>query len=766
MPDDKPDQPDEPMDQTPEPSGAGSDDQETLKPSHPVEWPIEGMDRPPEMIGQYRIIGVIGSGGMGAVYEAAQDNPRRRVALKVVKSERATPAAMRRFKFEVQALARLRHPGIAQIYEAGTFQSEAGEQPYFAMEYIPAARPITDYADEMDLGIEERIRLFERVCDAVHHGHQKGIIHRDLKPDNILVDRGGNPKIIDFGVARATDADLAVTTLQTGVGQIIGTLQYMSPEQCLGDPGEVDTRADVYSLGVILYELLCRKLPYDIGKQAILEAIRVIREEPPRRPSTVTRVIRGDIETITLKALEKRPDRRYDSAAGLRRGLQHYLQHDPIEARPPSLAYQARMFARRHRTVVASAAVVVLAITGGLIATGIAWSRAADLNVRLERANVEVIAQRDLAEERLQHARTLHRSLLRDTFHAVRDLEGALDAKLQIAGEVAAYFSQRQQAGEADRTDLETLADALFEIAEIRGGTARGNIGELDQAVMDIRAARRVWEEIAAAQPDASGPRVKMAIMYRREALIQRERDHMTEAVAALESAGRLLEGVGDDDPRSLPAERIRGLALLDQGDIRYEMDDPSLARRAWTRGLEVLSMLAGRFPDNFRVQADHAHALRRVGLSEADEAPRRAPELFPPSRDIFHARHDAQPQSTVAHRDLGWSHYFVGWSAMLVPLREESVLAIDNGWRIIVLRCSLNPSDAGARNDVEKYLASLVEVHVALDATDLVPVRTRHAALTLQPVIEANPRNIALAEVLRRVIDTGQQATAGVPAD
>jgi tetratricopeptide (TPR) repeat protein len=762
MPNEPPDQPDE----SPDPSAAGTDDQETLKPSHPVEWPFEGMDKPPKTIGQYRIIGVIGSGGMGAVYEAAQDNPRRRVALKVVKSDRATPAAMRRFQFEVQALARLRHPGIAQIYEAGTFQGEVGEQPYFAMEYIPAAKPITEYADEMDLGIEQRIQLFERVCDAVHHGHQKGIIHRDLKPDNILVDRGGNPKIIDFGVARATDADLAVTTLQTSVGQIIGTLQYMSPEQCLGDPCEVDTRADVYSLGVILYELLCHELPYDIGKQAMLEAIRVIREDAPRRPSTITRVIRGDIETITLKALEKRPDRRYDSADGLRRDLNHFLQHDPIEARPPSLTYQARMFARRHRTVVASAALIVLAITGGLIATWISWSRAADLNVRLEAANVEVIAQRDLAKGRLHQAKDLHRSLLQNTFHAVRDLNGAVDAKLQIAGEVATYFSQRREAGEANPQDLETLADAFFEIAEIRGGSARGNIGELDQSIRDLNAARSVWEELAAVDPSASQPKIKVAIMYRREALVQRHLEHMSEAISSLESAARWLEDVDETDPKFNNVERIRGLSLLDQGDIRYEMDDLPLARSGWMRGLEVLTSLADRFPENPRVQADLGQALRRVGVVEADEDPRRALELFRRSRNIFQARHDAQPTSTIALRDLGWSHYYVGWSAMLIPLREESVLALDDGWQLIVLRCSLNPNDAATRGDVAKYLASLVEIHHALDAMDLVPARTRHAALIIQPVIEANPRNIALAEVLRDVIDAGQHATVGVSAE
>ncbi|MDP6601165.1 MAG: hypothetical protein QGH76_02580, partial [Phycisphaerales bacterium] len=237
------------------------------------------------------------------------------------------------------------------------------------------------------------------------------------------------------------------------------------------------------------------------------------------------------------------------------------------------------------------------------------------------------------------------------------------------------------------------------------------------------------------------------------------ELDHPTEAVSSLEAAGQVLATIKDDDPKRLAATRIGGLSLLDQGDIRYDMDDLPLAKRAWTRGLGVLSDAAEQFPENVRVQADHAQALRRVGLAVADDDPRAAIRLFRQSRTIFQTRHDAQPHSAVAHRDLGWSHYFVGWSAMLIPLHDESIQAIDSGWRIIVLRCSMNPNDAIARSDVEKYLGSLIEVHAALDAVTLVPDRTRHAALILQPIVEANPRNVAMAEVLRKVVDAGGAA-------
>ncbi|MFQ5492190.1 MAG: serine/threonine-protein kinase, partial [Phycisphaerae bacterium] len=321
-------------------------------------------------IGRYRIQRLIGSGGMGTVYEAVQEQPRRTVALKVMRTGLATDTALRRFEYESQILARLRHPCIAQVYEAGTHvdPTAPGEPvPFFAMEYIPDARTITEYAAAAKLGTRERVKLFAQVCDAVHHGHQKGVIHRDLKPGNILVDAQGRVKIIDFGVAKATDLDIAATTLQTDVGQLIGTLQYMSPEQCSADPHEIDTRSDVYALGVVLYELLTGDLPYKLHRAAIVEAVRTIREQEPARPSTWNKTLRGDVETIVLKSLEKERARRYQSAMALAEDLQRYLSSEPIAAHPPSVSYQLRVFARRNRGLIAAVALIFLAVTTGFV---------------------------------------------------------------------------------------------------------------------------------------------------------------------------------------------------------------------------------------------------------------------------------------------------------------------------------------------------------------------------------------------------------------
>ena len=312
--------------------------------------------RHPVIIGHYRILRLLGEGGMGSVYLAEQENPHRLVALKVIKPGFVNAELLRRFEQEAHVLGRLHHPGIAQIYEAGTADSGFGPQPYFAMEFIEG-QPLIEFAEERHLNLRARLELMAKICDAVNHAHQRGIIHRDLKPANILVDEAGQPKILDFGVARVTDSDTEATR-QTDMGQLIGTLAYMSPEQVQPDPLELDIRSDVYALGVIAYELLAGRLPYDTDRKALHEVVQAIRETDPVRLSSIHRMYRGDIETIVAKALEKDKARRYASAAELAADIRHYLTDQPIVARPPSTSYQLQKFARRHWALVTGVAAV------------------------------------------------------------------------------------------------------------------------------------------------------------------------------------------------------------------------------------------------------------------------------------------------------------------------------------------------------------------------------------------------------------------------
>jgi WD40 repeat protein/predicted Ser/Thr protein kinase len=319
--------------------------------------PPESQPRLPDHIGRYRVLRLLGEGGMAAVYEAEQDSPRRPVAVKVIRPALTSGALLKRFAQEAQILGRLHHPGIAQIYEAGV--AEDG-QPFFAMELIRGL-PLDDYTRQQSIDLSVRVELLARVCDAVQHAHDHGVIHRDLKPANVLVDQTGQPKVLDFGVARATDADLLTSAGLTRTGQLLGTPTYMSPEQLTGDPAAIDHRADVYALGVILFELAAHRLPYQLEKRPLAEVARLILEEVPPRLGSIDPQLRGDVETIVAKALAKDPARRYSSAAELAADLRRWLAHEPILARPPSALYQLRQFARRHK-----------ALVGGLLGTGVA----------------------------------------------------------------------------------------------------------------------------------------------------------------------------------------------------------------------------------------------------------------------------------------------------------------------------------------------------------------------------------------------------------
>jgi eukaryotic-like serine/threonine-protein kinase len=344
--------------------------------------------------GKYVVLGVLGEGGMGAVYRARQEKPDRVVALKVIRPGIASPALVKRFELEARLLGRLNHPGIAQIYEAGVADTETGPQPYFAMELV-CGYSLLAHARQHRLDVRSRLELLAKICDAVQHAHERGIVHRDLKPGNIIVEETGQPKVLDFGVARVTDTNVNATTLTTSAGQMLGTLPYMSPEQVNCDSAQVDCRSDVYALGVIAYELLSQRLPYDLSGKSAIEAAKILQSEPATRLSLVDRQFRGDIETIITKALETDKARRYPSAADMAADLRRHLRDEPIVARRPSAVYQFRKFARRNRALVGGTIVAFVLLVAAVLGTsyGLIIARGERDQARLAASKAEALRQ-------------------------------------------------------------------------------------------------------------------------------------------------------------------------------------------------------------------------------------------------------------------------------------------------------------------------------------------------------------------------------------
>jgi serine/threonine protein kinase/tetratricopeptide (TPR) repeat protein len=558
----------------------------------------------PNALGHYRIHRLLGEGSMGAVYEAEQEQPRRKVALKVIKPGLASPELLRRFELESEALGRLCHPGIAQIYEAGTADNGFGPQPYFAMEFI-GGEPLAAYVESHQLKSRQRLEVVAKICESVHHAHQRGIIHRDLKPGNIMMDEHGQPKILDFGVARVTDSD-ANATRQTDAGRLVGTLAYMSPEQVLADPLELDIRSDVYTLGVILFELLARRLPYQLTRQ-LHEAARIIREEEPAWLGSIDRAYQGDIETIVAKALEKDKARRYSSAADLGVDIQRYLDDQPIAARRPTTTYHLCKFARRNKVLVSGIAAVFVMLIAGIVsstweatrarrAESVALTQAATTTAINDFLENDLLAQasanaqagpgtradpdlkvRTVLDRAAAHItgkfekQPLVEASIRQTIgNAYSDLGLLSDAQRQIE---RAQFLRRTILGPEHRDTLRTMHD-LADLCQTQGRYADAEA--LYLKVLESQR-RRLGEE----DPDTIDTMHELAVLYRNQGRYQQAEQLL---IRTLELQHRVL---GEENPNTLIG--MNSLAVLYRRQGKYAQAEP-----LYTKALEIQRRVLG----------------------------------------------------------------------------------------------------------------------------------------------------------------------------
>ena len=531
-------------------------------------------------IGPYKLREQIGEGGMGVVYVAQQSKPvRRKVALKIIKPGMASREVVARFEAERQALAMMDHPNIARVFDGGATDSG---QPYFVMELVQGL-PITEYCDQQRLSTEERLKLFDTVCKAVQHAHQRGVIHRDLKPSNIIVaeiDGAAVPKVIDFGVAKAMGQTLTDETVYTQFSQMVGTPLYMSPEQTGLGVVDIDTRSDVYSLGVLLYELLTGNTPFDTEtlKQAGFDEMRrMIREDEPQRPSdristlaaellsTVSdqrkcdprrlgQSLRGELDWIVMKALDKDRTRRYESASAFAADVQRYLDNEPVEAGPPSVTYRFRKFARRNAAVMMTVAIVALALLLGIAGTSWqAWRATAE---RDEKQAALAIAQneRTTAEQKAAEAEAIADFLVKDLLGSV-DPRKAQGRKVTV-DEVLANAEAKIETAFKDEPLIEaavrhTLANVLCHLGRYA-----------DARTHAVRARELRIAHLGAEHTDTLKSTTALAIALRDQGDLGEARK-LYEKV--LETSQRIY---GPDHELTLGAQSDLALVLQEQGEL------------------------------------------------------------------------------------------------------------------------------------------------------------------------------------------------------
>ncbi|MEM8710322.1 MAG: serine/threonine-protein kinase [Planctomycetota bacterium] len=588
-------------------------------------------ERAGDQIDRYRLLQVVGEGGMGSVWMAEQSEPvRRRVALKIIKLGMDTREVVARFEAERQALALMDHPHIAKVLDGG---STGAGRPYFVMELVKGV-PITQYCDEAQLGVAERLQLFMDVCQAIQHAHQKGIIHRDIKPSNVLVtlqDGRPSPKVIDFGIAKATTAELTHRTVFTEVGQLIGTPEYMAPEQAGTDGLDIDTRADVYALGILLYELLTGTKALDVKaalREGYQELIRLIREVDPEKPSTrisglgddselvakrrrtettvLGRRLRGDLDVIVMKAIEKERSRRYDTASEFAADIQRFLLGEPVLAVPPSLRYRASKFIARRKKTVITVALFAGLLVAGAAGTGIGWWRTTRANRLLDAA--------------VQEAKETTRQLGEVVDFQAEQLAGidvasmGMRLKAQLLGAVEAAERDEAAAHLASVNFTDLALDSLDQGLLKESGRA------IDQKFEDQPAVRArllqtlgntyftlgLYEDARSTQKEALdthraelGPEHADTISSQVDwGISQAEQGQWEEARATLEEAVATSENVlGAEHPQTASAmtafaDLLMDQSLYDEAQARYEACLELLRRVHGPRSREAASVL------------------------------------------------------------------------------------------------------------------------------------------------------------------------------
>ncbi len=714
---------------------------------------------PDARVGAYRVVRQLGQGGMGTVHLAIRDDDvfHKRVALKVLRRGMDTESIVRRFRTERQILAGLDHPNIARLIDGGT---TADGLPYLVMEYVDGM-PLGTYADSRQLDTNARLELFVRLCGAVQYAHQSLVIHRDIKPANVLVSPDGVPKLLDFGIAKLLNAELTGQSLTaaTAPGLQLMTPEYASPEQVRGE--QVTTATDVYSLGILLYELLTGRLPYRLTSRAAPEIVRIVCESEPLRPSAAVtrpldtgatvlpattapgdaprrrtrdphrlrRRLEGDLDNIVMKAISKEPARRYVSVEQMADDVQRHLAGLPVRARHDTLGYRTAKFMRRHRGAVAAAAAVFLALVAGIV--GIAWQ-----------ARVAGI-ERARAEQRFNDVRSLANAFLFDVHDAVKDLAGSTPAR-QLMVQTGIEYLDKLAADAADRAELRReLAAGYVRVGDVQGRPLNPNLGDSTGALVSYRKATALYASLGVGAASPAELRREASAAHLRLSEVLAATGDTAAAMTAVREGLELVRDTATDPAASPAARRDLVVSYSRFGDLLAATGATSEALDYHRMALAVMESLAAAAPDDVANLRQLGVAHHKVGNVLGNP---NYPNVGDPGGALVEMRRSAAvferasalyPDNALFKRNLAVARSNSADILTALGRREEAMVEERRALATYEAQVREDPTNAAARNDLAIAYFKQAEM---LDAAG----RTREAlasldrAATLQDQIAA----------------------------